>query len=95
VKICTRCLAEKPPDSFAWNGRGGRRPVCRVCTYAAKEKTESTKVQCTKRLAKKQVQNAHKIPLTHADDGTACWCCRNKTGTRAAVALCYICEGNY
>jgi hypothetical protein len=93
VKVCTRCLAEKPPEDFAWNGRGGRRPVCRVCTYSAKAKTESTKIQCGKRLVYKQVQNAHKIPLRHSRDGTACWCCRNKTGSWAPVALCYICKG--
>lgn len=42
----------------------------------------------------KAVQNAHKIPLRHPKSGTACWCCRNKTGANAAVALCYICRGD-
>lgn len=42
----------------------------------------------------KAVQNAHKVPLRHPKNGTACWCCRNRTGTSAAVALCYICRGD-
>jgi len=42
----------------------------------------------------KAVQNPHKIPLRHPKNGTACWCCRNKTGASAAVALCYICRGD-
>lgn len=37
--------------------------------------------------------NLHLIPLRHAKRGTRCWCCRNRTGSREAVALCYICKG--
>lgn len=41
----------------------------------------------------KVIKNAHLQPLKHAKRGTPCWCCRNKTGTKDAVALCYVCRG--
>ncbi len=40
------------------------------------------------------IKNAHLKPLRHATRGTPCWVCRNRTGTRAAVALCYVCRGD-
>lgn len=39
-------------------------------------------------------KNAHLKPLRHATRGTPCWVCRNRTGARAAVALCYVCRGD-
>lgn len=39
-------------------------------------------------------KNAHLKPLKHAKRGTPCWCCRNKTGSKDPVALCYICRGD-
>ena len=34
-----------------------------------------------------------KKPRRLPKHGTPCWCCRNKTGTNAPVALCYVCRG--
>ena len=44
----------------------------------------------TRRLATK---NAHLQPLRFPKSGTRCWCCRNRTGSKEQVALCYICKG--
>lgn len=42
------------------------------------------------RLATK---NAHLKPTRFPKTGSRCWCCRNKTGEKAPVALCYVCKG--
>lgn len=34
-----------------------------------------------------------KKPRRLPKHGTPCWCCRNKTGIDAPVALCYVCLG--
>lgn len=57
---------------------------CGCSRYTKRRREKSNPVQ----------KNSHLKPLRHATRGTPCWVCRNRTGTRAAVALCYVCRGD-
>ena len=102
MKACTRCKEEKPLDDFAWNGRSGRRPVCRVCTYAAKAKTENVKVKPENKplnavQARREYDRRRRaIDALRAGKFTGdgpCWCCRSQAVGETPYRLCIICRG--
>lgn len=102
MKACTTCLTEKPPDGFPWNGRGGRRPVCRVCTNAerARYKALHAKPTRTKQAvldAKKEYYRRRRAierlrSGKFVGDGP-CWCCRNQAVGETPYRLCIVCLG--
>ena len=102
MKACTTCLTEKPPDGFPWNGRGGRRPVCRVCTNAERARYKSLKAKpvTTKQAvldAKKEYYRRRraieKLRSGKFKGDGPCWCCRNQAVGETPYRLCIVCLG--
>ncbi len=98
MKVCTRCLGEKPPEDFAWNGRGGRRPVCRPCTYAAKANTKSGEPKRARRPAFYEqrdyiakVSSMERFLSADVQADGPCWCCRMPARGKTEFRLCIVC----
>jgi len=103
-KACTRCKEEKPLDSFPWNGRAGRRPVCRVCTnvdraaYKAKQPAQRGKrtleeIRQNKRDYHRRRSAVQKLLSSKVKGDGPCWVCRNQASGKTPYRLCIICLG--
>ena len=104
VKACTRCKADKPLDDFPWNGRDGRRPVCRVCTnidrakYKAKQPEQRGKRTLEEIRQDKRDYHRRRTAVKRLLSGKfkgdgPCWVCRNQAVGDTVYRLCIVCLG--
>jgi hypothetical protein len=104
VSTCARCKEEKPEDGFPWNGRGSRRPICRVCTnvdrtaYKAKNPVQRGKRTLEEIRKDKRDYHRRRTAVKRLLSGKVkgdgpCWCCRNQAVGNTVYRLCIVCLG--
>lgn len=104
MKACTRCKEKKPEDDFPWNGRGQRRPICRVCSrveramYKAKQPVRQGRrtleeIRQTKREYHRQRAAVKRLLSGKVKGDGPCWVCRNQASGKTPYRLCIICLG--
>jgi hypothetical protein len=100
VKICSKCAAPKPLNSFAGNGNGSRRSACKDCinadrrargVSARRRQSESTEDRLTRKLLEEyKITREQYTALIDAQDGACAICAKvPDTGKRLAVDHCH------